>query len=686
MKTCHLDFETASEADLTQVGTYAYATHPSTRVLMLAYAVDDDSPALWYPGSPLPLHLAQAVANPLVEKWAYQAAFERLIFKHVRGVDIPIEQWRCAQVLGRYHSLPSNLEDVGKAIGLAADEQKLAIGRERVRMFCIPYIVAQDRPLFGPTPAVFLDAKTNPVEWSEFEDYAKGDITAERALVHFLDKVSPLPQWELENYWMDQRINDRGVPVDMALVRGAQSVVAAEQQRLWGELRSRTGLENPNSDTQILGWVRGRGYPFSKIGKSFVNRALAGEGSITDDCRAVLLLRTQLAKSSVDKFVAFEKMTGADQRLHHQFAFMGAARTGRYASKGINIQNLLRAVKELEDEGRLAEAVRLLTEGSIDPIRAYFKSSVLDVAASCLRPVFRATPGRRFIIADLSQIENIMIGWLSDCKRIIKVYTSPKPFDDAYKDFASDMYQIPYLEVTKEQRNICKPAVLGAGYRLSAGEVKTDEETGDTYKSGLLGYAANMGIELTQELAEKSIKIFREKFPEVVRLWYALEKAFALAVEGIPTTAGKCHFEMKEGVLRVQLPSGRYLHYFKPKVVRTQAETYSGRTYEKVSLYYFGQDPKTHQWSETDTHGGKILENISQAISRDVLLEGMRRAEDEGFDVVAHVHDEIVAEVGCSSMLSVLDLEEAMAHPIDWAPGLPLKAAGFESEVYRKGG
>jgi len=679
------DFETASEVDLTEVGTYAYATHPTTRVLMLAYAVDEDEPALWFPGQPMPDHLRRALASPSVEKWAFQAAFERLIFRYVLKIDIPVPHWRCAQVLARYHSLPSNLEDAGRIVGLAPDEAKLAIGRERVRQFCIPYIIAQDRPLFGPTPAVFLDEKTNPVEWSEFCDYAKGDIRAERGLVHFLDRISPLPEREQRNYWIDQEINDRGIPIDVQLIRGAQKVVNAEKLRLETELRQLTGLENPNSDKQVLAWVQGRGYPFQKIGKAFVNRALAGEGSITEEARAVLLLRTQLAKSSVDKFDAFEKMMGTDFRLHHQFAFMGAARTGRYASKGINIQNLLRAVKELESEGKLAEAVEMLTAGAIDLIHEHFKSSVLDIAASCLRPVFRAERGHRFIIADLSQIESIMVGWLSNCARIIKVYTSPPPFDDAYKDFATEIYHKPYLEVTKAERNMAKAPVLGAGYRLSAGEVKTNED-GDTFKSGLLGYAANMGIEMSLELAEKSIKIFREKFKEVVQLWYALERAFVLAVEGVPTTAGKCLFEMKEGVLRIQLPSGRYLHYFRPRVSRYMAETRDGRQYEKKSLYYYGLDAETHQWCETDTHGGKILENISQAISRDVLMEGIRRAEEYGFKVVAHVHDEIVAHTPYSSMLTVGDLEECMTSPIDWAPGLPLKAAGFESEVYRKDG
>lgn len=684
MNKVHLDFETASTLDLTEVGSYRYAIDPSTRVLMLAWALDNDRPRLCFPGDQrygLDPELEDLLDCPDVEIWAFHAAFERLIFKHVMKRDIPIPRFRCAQVLARYHSLPSNLAAVGEILNLA---HKKLDGGSLVKMFCEPYIVAQDRPLFGRTPAVFLDEYTNPVEWNQFCDYALGDVEVERQAVHFLDSVSPLPRNELENYWMDQEINDRGIPVDIDLIEGALQVIGVEKQRLVDELRAITGLENPNSDTQVLSFVQSRGYPFQKIGKDFVRRALGGEGEITEECRRVLLLRTQLAKSSVDKFDAFEKSL-VDNRVHHQFKFMGAARTGRFSGAGLQFQNLLRPVKELEDDEALENAIRLLTVGDVAGIRLGFKSSVLDVVASCIRPAFKAPDGFKFYIADLSQIESVIAGWLSGCKRILKVYTSPAPYNDAYKDFAVDLYNKPYDAITKAERNICKPSCLGCGYGMGPGE-EIQNDDGDTVLTGLRGYAAAMGIAMTQAEADRSVKIFREKFPEIVRLWSDFEKSFILAIEGISTTAGKCKFEMKGEFLRVQLPSGRYLHYLKPRVTRTQALSRSGREYTKTTLYYWGQDAKTHQWVEIQTRGAALFENADQATARDVLLEGMRRATEMGFDLVAHVHDEIVALAPLWSMLEVEDLEEAMAAPVSWAFGLPLKASGFSSTVYKKGG
>lgn len=675
-----VDSEGKSCVDVTEVGSYRYARDPSTKVLMVPYALEDDEPELWFPSDPVPTKLADALADPAVEKVAWNAAFDRLVFKYVLGLPIPTSQWVDGAVLGRYHSLPSALENVGSILKISAEDAKLD-GHALIKTFCVPYIPAQDRPLFGRTEAVFLDEKTNPEEWAKFCAYAKNDIRAMRAIVHFLDKVSPLPESERLHYLRDQEINDRGIPADITLINGAQCVIQTEKKRLWDDLVRLTHLDNPNSDQQILGWARQNGYSFSRIGKTFVTRALAGESPITDDCRQVLELRTQLAKSAVDKFDAFEKML-VDGRLYHQFVFMGAPRTGRYASRGVNLQNLLRPTKVAETS--LDEIVTLVRAGDANALHQRFQSSsVLDLTASCLRPVFKARPGCRFIIADLSQIESVVLGWISNCKRILRVFTATDGRNDSYVDFATELFGLPYEQITKEQRAKAKPPTLGCGYRLSAGKEETNAE-GDTYRTGLLGYAESMGISMTQAEAARAVKIFREKFPEVPQLWYAWERAFILAVEGEPSTAGRCRFEVKEGILRVQLPSGRYLHYFKPRVSRYQAETRDGRSYEKKSLYYHGQDAATHQWVEMDTHGGPGTENICQAIARDVLLEGIRRAEDSGFRVVAHVHDEIIAEVPYSSFLTVEDLEECMAAPIEWAPGLPLKAAGFESECYRK--
>ena len=326
-------------------------------------------------------------------------------------------------------------------------------------------------------------------------------------------------------------------------------------------------------------------------------------------------------------------------------------------------------------------AIELLKDRDTDGLRWCFKSPVLDVAASCLRPVFRARSGHHFQIADLSSIENVVLGWISDCSRILHVARTGL---DAYKDFATEMFGKPYDQITKEERNIAKPPTLGCGYRLSAGGEIINAD-GDKILTGLLAYASAMGVVMTREQAQRAVEVFREKFHEVKKLWYDLEKAFAKAVEGKPTTAGKCLFEMRENVLLVHLPSGRCLHYFNPKVVRTPAVSQSGRPYDKVSLSFEGRDSKTGHWSEQEIHGGVLAENFCQAIARDVLMVGLRRAEEKGYDIVLHVHDEIGAEVPDDSFLTVKDLEECMADVVSWAPDMPLRAAGFRTLIYRKG-
>jgi len=684
MTRFHCDYETASETDLSEVGLYAYATHPTTRVLLLGYAFDDNPVKLWEPHkSPLPPEVVEAFLDPFVEKHASNAAVERLITKFVLGIDVPTEEWRDTAVLARYHSLPSNLEDVGIVLGLSDTELKMKDGKELIKLFCMPFRDGGQETLFGLAPAVFMDWETHPREWTRFGEYCVRDVETERIQLHRLNGWGELPDRELRNWWLDQHINDRGIPTDESLIAGASRIVALEQDNLYAELKRLTKLENPNSRDQILGFVQQQGYTFSRLGKAFVARALAGEGSLTPEARKVLELRQQLSKSSVDKFTAFTKMMGVDRRLHHQFVFMGAPRTARWASKGINLQNLLRPTKETEL--KLEETVELVRAADLNAIREY-KGSVFDTVASCLRPVFKAPPGSQFNIADLSAIENVVLGWISDCEKILNVFRTGL---DPYKSFGVYMFGKAYDQITKDERNLAKAPTLGCGYRLSAGH-KWVNDDGDEVMDGLMAYAAGMGIEMSQEQAERAVSIFRKEFPEVKNLWYALERAWVAAYEGTPTVAGKCLFEYRNKIMYVTLPSGRDLHYINPHVEYDVPKTWIKpdgeiRTYTQNVLSFDGMNAEVHQWGRCETHGGKLVENWCQAIARDVLAEGMQRATKKGFDIVAHVHDEIVAEVSLQSHLTVLDLEQSMADPINWAPGLPLKAVGFSSNIYRKG-
>lgn len=681
MNRVHLDFETRSVANLPDTGVYRYAVDKTTQAVLLAYGLDNDAIKVWEPlREPVPRDLTEMLEDPMVEKWAFNAAFERLIFKFVLGIDVPIEEWRCAQVLSRYNGLPSNLEDAGRIVGLSQEDAKIHDGSRLIDLFSKVYIPERPTALFGTSPAVFKDWNTNPDDWQKFREYVTNDVRSEKGIVHILEKISPVTPREWENWWIDQRINSVGIPLDEDLIIGANKVIEVEWNRLFSDLTGITKLDNANSRNQILGWAQDNGYPFSVLGKSFVARALAGEGNLTDECRKVLELRTQLAKSSVSKFEAFEQRA-VNGRLYYSFGFMGAARTGRWSGSGLQFQNLLRPTPEVEK--RLEEAIALVKAADTAKIQELFKSSVFDVVASCLRPVFKAPEGENFVIADLSQIESIVVGWISNCKRIVDVYTSPAPYNDAYRDFGVDFYGKKFEDITKDERNICKPAVLGCNYRLSAGEEKTTSD-GDKYLTGLRGYAANMGVTMTQEEADKAVKIFRQKFPEVKKLWYDWEAAYISAVKGVPATAGRCRFEVRDDIMFVRLPSGRDLHYFNPRIEENVKCSWQGRDYEKTRMTFRGLDEK-HQWSEMEIHGGHGVENLAQSIARDILAEGLRRAVKMGFILCAHVHDEQVGITPVGSALSKSELELAMSDSIDWAPGLPIRAVGFTSPIYKKG-
>lgn len=679
------DYETRSTQDLTRVGIYNYCRHPDTEIISIQYSIDKTPVKLWKRSDgEFPEEVLEAFRDPLAVKIAYNVPFEFLITWFKLGIKIPIDEWIDVQVMARNCSLPGYLEDVGEILNIEHQKIKQRVSENSlIKLFCVPYIPEQATPLFGVTDAIYKDQYTNPVEWLQFEEYGCQDVRAEQEI---MDRLSPfdLPRHEWEFWYLDQEINLRGLPIDMELVDGAIKVVDAEKDILTEKLKQLSGVDNPNSDQQLLEVLRNHGYPFSKLGKAFVKRAQKGEGNLDDVAKNILELRGQLSKSSVQKFSVFKTMTSEDGFLRYQFSFMGAPRTGRYASRGINLQNLARPDKEINEN--IEEAIELLKTGDHALVKAKY-DNVIDMASSVLRPVFRAPADSRFVIADLNAIENRALGWLSGCSAILEVFEKGLC---PYKSFAVELYKKPYDEITKEERNNAKPAVLGAGYRLSGGEEITDSETGDTFFTGLLGYAQSLGISLTKELADKAVYVFRKKYKEVKQYWYDLEDAFIRAVrDGETVTVGQVTFFKKENMLCVTLPSGRNLHYMDARIeenvpVHTTNSKGEPTTYYKTAMYYMGVSAKTHQWVEVDTHGGKLCENLCQAVSRDILMEGIKRAEEKGLDVRAHVHDEIICLVPYSSDLTVEDLESAMADPIEWAPDLPLKAEGFESEFYRK--
>jgi DNA polymerase len=687
-----LDFETRSELDLKIHGLGNYARHASTQVLMLAYAVDEGEVHLWEPHlGPMPEGLKSSLISPFVTKIAWNVPFEHNILRHKLELDISFNQWIDPQVRARMLSMPGKLDVVCKVLGLPEDLAKDPKGKLLKKIFCGPAKLGGEETLFGITETWFHDWITKPKEWEEFCDYCRQDLVSLREIAKRLEKFA-LPDTEVRGWLLDQKINERGLPVDMDLVRGTTIVAAEEKVRLRAELKALTQVENPNSNPQMLAWVQSKGYPFSSLAQPLVKRALAGEGGIGPEGRQALLLRKQTAKTSDSKLETLSDVIGSDGRLRHQYVYMGAGKTGRWASYHVQMANLPRPTKEVEKN--LGLALELLKANDRVGLLLEFPN-VLEVVSSCIRSLFKAGKGKQLLIADLSAIENRMIGWLAECDSILRVFREGR---DPYLDFAALIYNIPYGEIEKgykkgdpkfkEMRQQAKPAVLGCGYRLSGGE-EVPNDDGDIIKTGLWGYAAGMGITMTQADSHRAVEVFRDKYREIVNYWYALEDAAKNAMHtGQPQRYGyvKGHQipvpefrTFGDKLLRITLPSGRGLHYIRPQI-----ELLPFRDTEKETLTYEGVDAKTKQWTRLKTHGGKLLENLSQAVSRDILLNGLLNADARGFDLIGHVHDEIIAEHEIGTKPGLEELIECMTESPSWAVDLPLGADGFASEVYRK--
>lgn len=462
-----LDFETRSILDLNLVGLDRYLSEPSTIPLMCAYAFDDSPVKLWWAWiDPMPGELRAGLLDSNLQKIAWNVEFEVNLLQRKLAIDVPLEQWEDAMVRARFLSLPGGLGEAGEILGVHPDKQKLEEGSKLIKLFCMPKDKGGQETLFGIAPPFFCDWNTNPVEWEKFCEYCKRDVEAERALFKKMADYK-LPAIEQKAWILDQRINQRGLPVDEEFVRGAKQVAEKEKSILLEKLKKITKLENPNSGDQFLPWARERNYSFNSLGKPFVARALAGESDLTSECREALLLRKQASKTSDSKLTAICDTVGEDSRLRYQFTFMGAARSGRWAAHGAQPQNFSRPTKELESEEKMDRAIELLTRADHAGVTREY-SNVMDVISSTIRGAFRAPKGYRMVVCDLSAIENRVLGWLSGCDAILNVFRRGR---DPYLDFATRLYNKPYDELwrrycakdpeVKEMRQVAKPAVLG---------------------------------------------------------------------------------------------------------------------------------------------------------------------------------------------------------------------------------
>ncbi len=674
-----VDFETRSEISLPEFGLDKYVKHKSTTPLMLSWALDDDPFQLWQrhlEGKFCP-ELQDALTDPHVVKVAFNSSFERAVLAELCGIETPIQSWLDVLIWARHLSVTGDLYTVGKVFGLPQDELKIKDGDRLIKLFCEPGVAAHETPLFGQMPAFFRDWDSDPEDWELFGQYCIGDGVSERGLLKRM-QAFPLPEMEQRGWELDQVINARGLPMDMDLVAGSKDVAELVKADLWAELKALTGVENPNSGPQMLKWLETQGYDFSGIGKPFVNRALAGECELTPEAIKALNLRKQSSKTSDAKLQKIVNSVSSDGRLRHQFLYMGAPRTGRWSGgggeiKNVQMQNLPRPTKEVSKN--LDLAISLLKARDYTGIAMEF-SSPMDVVTSTLRSTIKASPGKELLVCDINAVEFRALGWITRCKSIQSVFRTGRC---PYKDFGAVLFKKPYEEITKEERQNAKPGVLGGGYQLSGGEEYTNE-AGDIVFSGLMGYARSLQIEIDHDLAHDSIAAFRAKYWEVPEAWKEIEAAALEAVRNPGRVVEYNAFAFEcfgTKLLRLTLPSGRGLHYIRPKIEKDEKFNKDGITYE-------GRLQSKKAIGRIKIYGGKWVENMCQAFSRDLLLHGMFEADRLGLPIVGTTHDEQICEIDKDSKYGLEDLRAAMIKTPVWAPGLVLDAEGYTAEVYRK--
>lgn len=684
-----LDFETYCDLDLIDVGLDLYSSHPSCEVLMAAYKIDDGETQHWDATSEdMPDDLYEALTDPNFTIWAFNAQFERMILWRVLKMKIPIQRFKCTMVLAYMHSFFGKLEQICRQTGLPQEKQKLDTGKKLIKMFSVPQKITKKNPFTR------LDATTNPFEWDQFIEYNIQDVETEYAMRKRLDRRKyPIPDREWDFYWLDQIINDRGLPIDRRFVENALRMATDRKAELLKAMDRFTGLSNSGSRAQLLPWIKARGYPYDDLTKDSVKKALAADDheieegrkpAMTEECYDVLKLRQQQSRTTPSKYTALLKAMGKDRRMRFVFQFAGASRTARFAGRRFQPQNLTTLRLPGDDDTHLGVMEQLtdaIRDDDYAAVRLYLREP-MNALAGLVRSSVRARKGKHLLVCDLSSIESVVIGWIARCERLLQVFRDGK---DAYKDFATELFKVAYEEVTSKQRKTSKPATLGAGYRLGGGEMR------DGKRTGLWGYAENMGVDMTRREAHKNVATFRRVYPEIPQCWYDLEDAIKRTIRTKRrTTVGLIKFTYEKPYLMCHLPSGRIIYYLKPRIQKKpfkfkDRETGEEKTIIKDQISYMGKQQNGNAWIRVFSHGGKFIENIVQAVARDILREGLMLAHEKGFNIIGHVHDEIICEEDLDDEEHTLELlRECMIAPIKWGEGLPLNAAGHQGKFYRK--
>lgn len=663
-----IDIETYSSAPLPRCGVYRYCDAPDFEILLFSYAFDD-APVETVDlacGETLPKEVLLALEDPNVLKVAYNAQFERVCLSKYLGHWLDPHQWRCTMVMAASLTLPGRLADV--AVALGTTEKKMEEGKELIRYFsfpCKPTKANGGRTRNRPSDA--------PEKWAVYKQYNAQDVEAERAIRKALEKY-PLPEQEWAYYALDQQINDRGVRVDKQLVKNAIAADAVFAQAAYQRAKELTGLENPGSVMQLHGWLRERGVQLSTLLKKEVQRKLAEmdedaqpDAQADEAAREMLRLRLEMSRSSIKKYEAMARCVCKDGRIHGMFRFYGASRTGRFASQIVNLQNLRR--NDMED---LALARSLLREGRAEELSMLYASAA-DVLSELVRTALIARKGCRFIVADFSAIEARVLAWLAGEEWRLKVFEEG---GDIYCASASQMFHVPVEKhgVNGHLRQKGKISELALGYGGSIGALQA---------------MGSREMNIPDEELKPLVDGWRKANPRIVQFWRSVGDAAMKAVrERTTVRAGKVTFCCKDGVLFEKLPSGRTLAYIAPRLEtgRFGSAVITYQSYDKTEKAADEEEeaPVTRRWQREETYGPKIVENLTQAIARDLLCAAMMNLEAAGYRICMHIHDEAVIEmpIGQGS------LEEAcrlMAIAPVWAEGLPLRADGEDDlSFYRK--
>ncbi len=650
-----IDIETRSSVDIGKAGLYKYAQSSDFQILLFAYQLDEEPVKIvdLACGESIPFVILQAISDPRVVKHAYNAAFEWYCLNRA-GIPTPVGQWRCTMAHGLYCGYTAGLDATGKAIGLPQDKQKMAAGKALIRYFCVPC-----KPTKSNGGRTWNLPAHAPEKWSLFKEYCKQDVVTEREILKRLNQF-PMPEAEQKQWQMDVLMNAFGVRVDTGLIEGALSIDQISTEKLIKEAMDITGVDNPNSTAQLMRWLEENGTPTDNLRKATVSELL--EKQNPENVQRMLEIRQQLGKTSIKKYVAMDVARGEGDRVRGLTQYYGANRTGRWAGRLVQMQNLPRNYLKTLDYARNVTKAK-----NYEGLKLLY-GNVPDTLSQLIRTAFIPSEGNKFVVADFSAIEARVIAWLAGEQWVNEVFAT---HGKIYEATAAQMFGVPVERIAKgnpeyELRQKGKVATLALGYQ------------GGTSALIAMG-ALQMG--LSEEELPDIVQRWRQANPRIRDLWYAVEQtALSVMQTAQPQAINGLIFALEgdliygQSFLTVKLPSGRKLFYPKPFLKENQ--------FGKLAVHYYTVGQQTRKWEVASTYGGKMVENIVQAVARDCLAVTLERIAARDLQVVFHVHDEVIIDAPMDA--SVDDICGLMAEPIPWAPGLILKGAGFESSYYMK--